>query len=112
MINAAGDSSQSISSIAGNNSVGIIIPPDLFNISILCDKEEIAMVFAEYDSSVLYPLPSKSTLFADENVTYTNFSIASNLLTATIVGQEITDLEINVTYMLKLDSEVFNCLWY
>ena len=37
--------------------------------------------------------------------------MASNLLTATIVGQEITDLEINVTYMLKLDSEVFTIVY-
>ena len=68
------------------------------------------MVFAEYDSSVLYPLPTNSVLFTDENVTYTNFSVASTLLTATIVGyeDEIVDLEVNVTIILKLESEVVN----
>ena len=66
------------------------------------------MVFAEYDSSVLYPLPPNSALFTDENVTYTNFSIASTLVTATIVGHEtdIVDLETNVTFLLKITSEV------
>ena len=104
-IDVARDPSQSISQ-AGNCSVSIIIPPEVFNSSVLRDEEEIAMVFAEYDSSVLYPLPSNSTLFTDENVTYTNFSVASNLLSATIVGHELIDLEIDVTYILKLDSEV------
>ena len=70
------------------------------------------MVFAEYDSSVLYPLPPNSVLFTDENVTYTNFSVASTLLTATIVGHEdeIVDLEANVTIVLKLESEVLICI--
>ena len=105
MIDVVGDPIQSISEV-GNNSVSIIIPPEVFNSSVLRDEEEIAMVFAEYDSSVLYPLPSNSALFTDENVTYTNFSVASNLLTATIMGHEI--VEMNVTYVLKLDSEVIN----
>ena len=68
------------------------------------------MVFAEYDSSVLYPLPPNSALFTDENVTYTNYSVASTLLTATIVGHEdeIVDLETEVTIVLKLESKVLN----
>ena len=107
MIDVVGDPIQSISQV-DNRSVSIIIPPEVFNSSVLRDEEEIAMVFAEYDSSVLYPLPSNSALFTDENVTYTNFSVASTLLTATIVGYEIIDLEVNVSYVLKLDSEVFN----
>ena len=80
----------------------------MFNSSVLSDEEEIAMVFAEYDSSVLYPLPSNSVLFTDENVTYTNFSVASTLLTATIVGHEddIVDLDVDVTLVLKLESKV------
>ena len=66
------------------------------------------MVFAEYDSSVLYPLPPDSVLFTEENVTYTNFSVASTLLTATIVGHEdeIVDLETDVLITLKLNNEV------
>ena len=78
------------------------------NNSALRDEEEISMVFAEYDSSVLYPLPPNSVLFTDENVTYTNFSVASTLLTATIVGHEdeIFDLEAEVTIVLKLESKV------
>lgn len=66
------------------------------------------MVFAEYDSSTLYPLPPDSVLFTDENVTYSNFSVASTLLTATIVGHEddIVDLDVDVTVVLKLDSKV------
>ena len=107
MIDAVGDPIQSISQV-DNRSVSIIIPPEVFNSSVLRDEEEIAMVFAEYDSSVLYPLPSNSALFTDENVTYTNFSVSSTLLTATIVGYEIIDLEVNVSYILKLDSEVLN----
>ena len=107
MIDVVGDPIQSISQV-DNTSISIIIPPEVFNSSVLRDEEEIAMVFAEYDSSVLYPLPSNSALFTDENVTYTNFSIASTLLTATIVGYEIIDLEVNVSYVLKLDSEVLN----
>ena len=85
-----------------------MIPPEVFNSSVLNGEEEISMVFAEYDSSVLYPLPFNSTLFTDENVTYTNFSVASNLLTATIVGYEdqMADLEANVTIVLKLESGV------
>ena len=97
-----------------NSSVSIIIPPEVFNSSILRDEEEIAMVFAEYDSSVLYPLPSNSTLFTDENVTYTNFSVASTLLTATIVGHEndIVDLDTDITLVLKLESKVLkNCFY-
>ena len=80
----------------------------MFNSSVLSDEEEIAMVFAEYDSSTLYPLPSNSALFADENVTYTNFSVASTLLTATIVGHEddIVDLDVDITLVLKLESKV------
>ena len=80
----------------------------MFNSSVLSDEEEIAMVFAEYDSSVLYPLPNNSVLFTDENVTYTNFSVASTLLTATIVGHEddIVDLDVDVTLVLKLESKV------
>ena len=91
-----------------NSSVTIMIPPEVFNSSVLEGEEEIAMVFAEYDSSVLYPLPQDSELFTDENVTYTNFSVASTLLTATIVGYEDTmvDLTTNVTIVLKLESEV------
>ena len=107
MIDVVGDPIQSISQL-DNRSVSIILPPEVFNSSVLRDEEEIAMVFAEYDSSVLYPLPSNSALFTDENVTYTNFSVASTLLTATIVGYEIIDLEVNVSYVLKLDSEVLN----
>ena len=113
MVDVAGDPIQSASQ-ADNNSVSITIPPEVFNSSTLRDEEEIVMVFAEYDSSVLYPLPPDSALFTDENVTYTNFSVASILLTATIVGHEndIVDLEINVTLILKLDSEVFNFSTY
>ena len=107
MIDVVGDPIQSISQL-DNRSVSIILPPEVFNSSVLRDEEEIAMVFAQYDSSVLYPLPSNSALFTDENVTYTNFSVASTLLTATIVGYEIIDLEVNVSYVLKLDSEVLN----
>ena len=95
-----------------NTFVSIIIPPEVFNSSVLRDEEEIAMVFAEYDSSILYPLPSNSILFTDENVTYTNFSVASTLLTATIVGHEndIVDLENDITLVLKLESKVLkNC---
>jgi hypothetical protein len=91
-----------------NRSISITIPPEVFNSSVLRDEEEIAMVFAEYDSSILYPLPSNSTLFTDENVTYTNFSVASTLLTATIVGHEddIVDLDVDITLVLKLESKV------
>ena len=91
-----------------NSSVTIILPPEVFNSSVLSDEEEISMVFAEYDSSVLYPLPPNSELFTDDNVDYMNFSIASALLTATIVGHEtdIVNLEMNVTFILKLNSEV------
>lgn len=66
------------------------------------------MVFAEYDSSVLYPLPTDSVLFTNENVTYTNFSVASTLLTATIIGYEgeMVDLGASVTVVLKLEIEV------
>ena len=95
-----------------NSSVSIIIPPEVFNSSVLRDEEEIAMVFAEYDSSILYPLPSNSILFTDENVTYTNFSVASTLLTATIVGHEndIVDLDTDITLVLKLESKVLNAI--
>lgn len=102
---------QNISQV-DNSSVSIIIPPEVFNSSVLRDEEEIAMVFAEYDSSVLYPLPSNSALFTEENVTYTNFSVASILLTATIVGHEndIVDLDTDITLVLKLESKVLkNC---
>ena len=107
MVDVAGDRIQSVSQVS-NDSVSIVIPPEVFNSSVLRDEEEIAMVFAEYDSSILYPLPPNSALFTNENVTYSNFSVASTLLTATIVGHEIVDLEINVTFVLKLDSEVLN----
>ena len=114
MVDIAGGRIQSVSQV-DNSSVSIIIPPEVFNSSVLSDEEEIAMVFAEYDSPILYPLPSNSVLFTDENVTYTNFSVASTLLTATIVGHEddIVDLETNVTFILKLDSEVlkFTCTY-
>ena len=98
---------QNISDV-DNSSVTIIVPPEVFNSSVLDGEEEISMVFAEYDSSVLYPLPPDSVLFTEENVTYTNFSVASTLLTATIVGHEdeIVDLAIDVTIVLKLDSKV------
>ena len=91
-----------------NSSVSIIIPPEVFNSSVLRDEEEIAMVFAEYDSSILYPLPPNSELFTDKNVTYTNFSVASTLLTATIVDHEddITNLGVDITLVLQLESEV------
>ena len=91
-----------------NSSVTITLPPELFNSSVLRDEEEISMVFAEYDSSVLYPLPPNSALFTDENETYANFSVASTLLTATIVGHEddMVELETSVTIILKLESEV------
>ena len=97
-----------------NSSVTIIIPPEVFNSSVLNGEEEIAVVFAEYDSSVLYPLPPDSVLFTDENVTYTNFSVASTLLTATIVGYEnIDNLDVDVTIVLKLDSKVrLSCIHY
>ena len=103
----AGEVPQNVSQV-DNSSVTIILPPEVFNSSVLSDEEEISMVFAEYDSSVLYPLPPNSELFTDENVTYTNFSVASTLLTATIVGHEsdIVDLPVEVTLVLKLDSKV------
>lgn len=105
----AGEVPQNVSQV-DNSSVTIILPPEVFNSSVLSDEEEISMVFAEYDSSVLYPLPPNSELFTDENVTYTNFSVASTLLTATIVGHEsdIVDLPVEVTLVLKLDSKVWN----
>lgn len=103
----AAETIQNISEV-DNTSITIIIPPEVFNISVLHDEEDISMVFAEYDSSALYPLPPDSVLFTDENVTYTNFSVASTLLTATIVGHEddIVDLDVDVTVVLKLDSKV------
>ena len=106
-IDVAEEAIQNISQV-DNTSVSIMIPPEVFNSSVLRDEEEIAMVFAEYDSSVLYPLPSNSNLFTDENVTYTNFSVASTLLTATIVGHEndIVDLDTDITLVLKLESKV------
>ena len=99
-------------SLVDNSSVTIILPPEVFNSSVLSDEEEISMVFAEYDSSVLYPLPPNSELFTDENVTYTNFSVASTLLTATIVGYEdkMVELDTNITIILKLDSEVMSAI--
>ena len=106
-VSVAEETIQNISQV-DNTSVSIIIPPEVFNSSVLRDEKEIAMVFAEYDSSVLYPLPSNSALFTDENVTYTNFSVASTLLTATIVGHEdeIVDLDVDITIVLKLESKV------
>ena len=106
-IDTADDPIKNISKI-NNSSVTIIVPPEVFNSSVLDGEEEISMVFAEYDSSVLYPLPPDSVLFTEENVTYTNFSVASTLLTATIVGHEdeIVNLSTNVTIILKLESEV------
>ena len=106
-VSVAEETIQNISQV-DNTSVSIIIPPEVFNSSVLHDEKEIAMVFAEYDSSVLYPLPSNSALFTDENVTYTNFSVASTLLTATIVGHEdeIVDLDVDITIVLKLESKV------
>ena len=108
-VDIAGEVPQNVSQV-DNSSVTIILPPEVFNSSVLSDEEEISMVFAEYDSSVLYPLPPNSELFTDENVTYTNFSVASTLLTATIVGHEsdIVDLPVEVTLVLKLDSKVWN----
>ena len=66
------------------------------------------MVFAEYDLSVLYPLQPESVLFANANISYVNFSVASNLLAATIAGHEvdIVDMETAVSIIFKLDSEV------
>ena len=110
-VNAASDPITNISQV-DNSSVTIIIPPEVFNSSILSDEDEISMVFAEYDSSILYPLPPDSELFI-ENISYANFSVASTLLTATIVGHEdeMVDLEASVTIVLKLESEVYNnCL--
>ena len=106
-VGIAEDTIQNISQV-DNTFVSIIISPKVFNIPVLHDEEEIAMVFAEYDCSVLYPLPSNSTLFTDENVTYTNFSVASTLLTATIVGHEndIVNLDTDITLVLKLESKV------
>ena len=106
-IDTADNPIKNISKI-NNSSVTIIVPPEVFNSSVLDGEEEISMVFAEYDSSVLYPLPPDSVLFTEENVTYTNFSVASTLLTATIVGHEdeIVNLSTNVTIILKLESEV------
>ena len=106
-IDAADGQINNISQI-NNSSVSIIIPPEVFNSSVLDGEDEVSMVFAEYDSSVLYPLPPDSVLFTDENVTYTNFSVASTLLTATIVGHEdeIVNMETNITIILKLESEV------
>ena len=106
-IDVAGEIIQNVSQVDKSSS-SIIIPPEVFNNSVLRDEEEIAMVFAEYDSSILYPLPSNSTLFTDKNVTYTNFSVASNLLTATIVGHEndIVYLDTDVTLVLKLKFKV------
>ena len=68
---------QNISQI-DNSSISITIPPEVFNSSVLHYEEEIAIVFAEYDSSALYPLPPNSALIADENA---SFSVASTLLT-------------------------------
>ncbi len=106
-VGVAEETIQNISQV-DNTSVSITIPSEVFNSSVLRDEEEIAMVFAEYDSSILYPLPSNSTLFTDESVTYTNFSVASTLLTATIVGHEddIVDLDADITIVLKLESKV------
>lgn len=104
----AGESIQNVLQV-DNGSVTIIIPPEVFNnSSVLSDEEEISMVFAEYDFSVLYPLQPDSVLFANENISYANFSIASNLLAATIVGHEdaIVELETAVSIVFKLDSEV------
>ena len=106
-VNAASGPITNVSQV-DNSSVTIIIPPEVFNSSVLNDEEEISMVFAEYDSSVLYPLPPDSVLFI-ENVSYANFSVASTLLTATIVGHEdeMVDLGASVTIVLKLESEVY-----
>ncbi len=95
---------QNISQI-DNSSISITIPPEVFNSSVLHYEEEIAIVFAEYDSSALYPLPPNSALIADENA---SFSVASTLLTATIVGHEndIVDLDTDITLVLKLESKV------
>ena len=110
-INAASGPVSNISQV-DNSSVTIIIPPQVFNSSVLEDEEEVSMVFAEYDLSVLYPLPPDSVLFTDKNISYANFSVASTLLTATIVGyeDEMVDLGASVTTVLKLESEVHNCL--
>ena len=91
-----------------NSSATIIIPPKVFNSPVLDDEEEISMVFAEYDLPILYPLLPDSVLFANENTSYANFSVASNLLAATIVGHEdeIVDMETAVSIIFKLDSEV------
>ena len=80
----------------------------MFNNSVLSDEEEIAMVFAEYDLSVLFPLPPNSSLFTEDNIIYTNFSVASTLLTATTVGHEndIVHLDTDVTLVLKLNFKV------
>ena len=106
-VDVAEEPIQNISQV-DNSSVTIMIPPEVFNSSVLEGEEELAMVFAEYDSSVLYPLPQDSELFTDENVTYTNFSVASTLITATIVGHEddIVNLPVDITMVLKLDSKV------
>lgn len=61
------------------------------------DVENVNALFSMYNSSVLLPLANQSN---------PAISVASSVLGATIVGQEIKDTAESINVTLRLDSEV------
>ncbi|ORU94333.1 MAG: hypothetical protein A6F71_09235 [Cycloclasticus sp. symbiont of Poecilosclerida sp. M] len=87
-------------SVTDTTTIGsIALPPGLFRN--LSNSTELAFLFGAYRSSALYPLA---------NQTDKNFSVASTVISSTVIGFEddIADLDEddNVVIVLKLHSEV------
>lgn len=89
----SGDDVINTTEAASKNSVSIILPGEVFSNQSV--GEDISVVFSLFQSSDLYPLT---------NQTFDNFSVASNLISATVIGSE--NISGNITMVMKLDSGV------
>lgn len=82
-----------------NDTSAILIPPDAFDNSTV-NGAESGVVFSMFSTADLYPLG---------NGTLKDFSIASNVISATVIGIEDMVFS-NITIVLKLNVEVHNLL--
>lgn len=85
-----------------NDTSAIMIPPDAFGNETANSGTEVGVVFSRLSSADLYPL-------ADG--TMKDFAIASQVISATVVGME-NMISSNITIVLQLNYEVKNFFKY
>ena len=84
----------SVNSLPSEEQPSISLPPSLFD---QFSDDSFTLLFTMFNSSVLLPR---------SNVTDPRIRVASNVIGTTLLDHEVTDLDDNITLILRLEYSV------